>query len=208
MRKLLVLINNKPFSTLFRAKLITGIVLGVVIAPSLSFADNPISCTPPVPFEAPQYVEPIQEPEASKLHLIDNEDGTITDRDSGLLWTKRDSYASLGKCLTWQESLDYVKNLDTANFKDWRMPTIKELATLYDPTQQNNMAWDHNPEYPLALDEKFADGAAYWYWASDSAVVEQKRSCAKTLYFVQGFIHLRNIHQCNNGGIRAVRTLK
>jgi hypothetical protein len=178
------------------------------VTPMPSYADENFSCTPHPPYEAPQYVEPLLEPEISKLHLIDNGDGTIVDSDSGLLWTKKDSYADLGKCLTWQESLDYVEKLDTAGFADWRMPTIKELATLYDPTKENNMAWDHNPEYPLALDEKFADGAAYWLWSSTCATLEQKRCCAKTLYFVKGHIHMRNLDQCNNGGVRAVRNLR
>lgn len=48
-----------------------------------------------------------------------------------------------------------MEKIEVANFTDWRMPTLKELATLYDPTQENNMAWDHNPEYSLALDKKF-----------------------------------------------------
>ena len=184
------------------------IVLGALIVPSLSYTEEPISCIPTPPYEAPQYVEPIKKPEVSKLNLIDNNDGTITDPDSGLLWAKKDSYADLGKCLTWQESIDYLEKLDTANYSDWRMPTMKELATLYDPTKENNMAWDHNPEYPLALDEKFADGSAYWFWSSDCGVVEEKRCCAKTLYFVKGLIHFRNLEQCNNGGVRPVRSLK
>lgn len=184
------------------------IFLGALTTPVFSYADDTISCTPNPPCDAPPYVEPLKKIEVSKLHLIDNDDGTITDPDSGLLWAKKDSYADLGKCLTWQESMDYLEKLGTANFSDWRMPTIKELATLYDPTKENNMAWDHNEEYLLGLDEKFADGSAYWFWSSDCGVVEQKRCCAKTLYFVKGFIHLRNLDQCNNGGVRPVRNLK
>ncbi|MZH02951.1 MAG: DUF1566 domain-containing protein [Nitrospinae bacterium] len=180
----------------------------IFILPNFSFADDKFSCTPKPPYTAPQYVEPSKQEETSKKRLIDNKDGTITDPDSGLLWTKKNSYADLGKCLTWQESLDYIEQLDTANFNDWRMPTIKELATLYDSTKENNMAWDHNPDYPLALDEKFADGSAYWFWSSDCGIVEGKRCCAKTLYFVKGLIHFRNLDHCNNGGVRAVRYLE
>jgi len=206
-----VLINNLPAalacSTFFRVGLFIWIVLDAMVWPGLSFSDESISCTPHPPYEAPQYVEPVLEPEISNLHLIDNKDGTITDLDSGLLWTKKDSYADFGKCLTWQESVDYVEKLNTASFTDWRMPTIKELVTLYDPTKENNMAWDHSSEYPLALDEKFASGSAYWFWSSDGQIMGS-RGCAKTFYFVNGLIHFRNLDQCNNGGVRAVRNLK
>ncbi len=197
-----------PSSRVFKAAFFFYIAATVIDQADFSFADEKFSCTPKPPYTAPQYIEPPKQEESSKLRLTDNNDGTISDPESGLLWTKKDSYADLGKCLTWQESMDYVEKLNTANFSDWRMPTIKELATLYDPTKENNMAWDHNPDYPLALDEKFADGSAYWFWSSDCGIVEGKRCCAKTLYFVKGLIHFRNLDHCNNGGVRAVRNLK
>jgi hypothetical protein len=182
-------------------------VMNIIIAPSFSSANEILQCTHSPPYEASPYKEPLKKTETSKLHLTPNGDGTLTDSDSGLLWAQKDSYADLGKCLSWQESLDYVEKLDTGGFTDWRMPTIKELSTLYDPTKENNMAWDHNPEFPLAQDEKFADGSAYWFWSSENTIAEKNRGCAKTLYFVKGHIHFRNLNQCNNGGVRAVRVL-
>lgn len=183
-------------------------VIIMIAVPYSSLADEIFHCTPSPPYEAPQYKEPLIEPEISQLHLIENEDETITDPDSGLQWAQKDSYADLGKCLTWQESVQYVEKLETGSFSDWRMPTIDELSTLYDPTKENIMAWDHNPEFPLALDEKFADGSAYWFWSSEDIFAEKERGCAKTLYFVKGFIHFRGLNQCNNGGVRAVRLLR
>jgi hypothetical protein len=180
----------------------------MIAIPCSASADETSHCTPKPPYEAPHYKAPLKKPKISKLHLIENHDGTITDPDSGLIWAQKDSYAHLGKCLTWQESLDYVEKLDTGGFSDWRLPTILELGTLYDPTKENNMGWDHNPEFPLALDEKFADGSAYWFWSSENPLAEKERGCVRTLYFVKGFIHVRNLNQCNNGGVRAVRTLK
>ncbi len=207
-----MIINKLPSSFLVTLVLGVGLFVWVALASlitaQMSFAEGSFSCAPDLPYEAPQYVEPAREPEISRLRLIENGDGTITDPDSGLQWTQKDSFADLGRCLAWQESMDYVEWLETAGHKDWRMPTIKELSTLYDPTKENNMAWDHNPEYPLMLDEKFADGAAYWYWSSDSGEVDPSKGCTRTLYFVKGLIHLRNLNQCNNGGVRAVRSLK
>jgi len=175
---------------------------------SSSWGEEPFSCSPPSAYEAPPYVEPRPLPPQSRLHLIDNRDGTISDPDSGLLWTQKDSYADLGKCLSWPEAIKYVEGLKTAGYTDWRVPTIHELSTIYDNTKSNNMAWDHNPEVPLALDEKFSDGAAYWYWSSDCGTLEMKICCAKTLYFAKGFIHMRNLDLCNNGGVRAVRAIE
>ncbi len=181
---------------------VLGLVL-IVTIPDIARADK-MSCQPRPAYEAPEYIAPPVVIPQSKLHLLENGDGTITDPDRGLMWAQKDSYADLNKCLTWPESLEYVKNLKTGGHTDWRIPTLKELATIYDETQENVMAWDHNPKYPLALDKKFADGAAYWYWTSDCGTATSE-CCAKTLYFVNGKIDVRDFKLCNNGGVRAVR---
>lgn len=180
--------------------------LGMMFSPS--WAETLIDCASPPPYEAPPYIElPAETPPPSKL--IDKKDGTLADPDSGLLWTQKDSYADLNKCLTWPEALSYVEGLKTAGYSDWRMPSIAELATIYDRSRENIMAWDHDPNYPLALDKKFADGAAYWYWSNECGKTELTKCCAKSLYFASaGNISLRQFDQCNNGGVRAVRKIK
>lgn len=180
----------------------------ILFAPASGLTDmTPKPCGHTSPYEAPEYVAPPSSTTESKMHLIDNGDGTISDPDRGLMWTQKDSYAELNKCLNMTESRKYVENLDTGGHTDWRIPTIKELASLYDDTQGNVMAWDHNPEHPLYLDKKFSDGAAYWYWSSTCGTTELTKCCAKTLYFVNGLIEMRRFELCNNGGVRSVRDI-
>ncbi|UCD10979.1 MAG: DUF1566 domain-containing protein [Nitrospinaceae bacterium] len=180
------------------------ILIGFFSAPASAL--DP-SCKLEEPYEAPKFVPPPLEPRESKTHLIDNGDGTLSDPDTGLMWAQKDSHADLKRCLNYPESLDYVNGLKTGSHSDWRIPTVKELATLYDDTQANVLAWDQNPDYPLALDKKFAAGAAYWYWSSDCGTTELTECCAKTVYFVNGQVHLRRFEICNSGGVRAVRNL-
>ncbi len=157
------------------------------------------------PFEAEPYVPP--PPPKSHLNLSANGDGTITDPDAGLMWAQADSYADLGRCLNWYAVESYVKNLKTGGFHDWRLPSIKELANLYDNTKSNLGSVDHDPEYPLALDEKFSDGAAYWYWSSEYSKTDLADCCARTLYFVTGMAFTRRLSACTKGGVRAVRSI-
>jgi len=158
------------------------------------------------PYVAPPYVPP--PPAVSDLLLIDNGDGTISTPDYSLMWTRKDSYADLGKCLNWHEAVEYVKNLQTGGYRDWRLPRLAELGVIYDNTKENVMAWDRNPEYPLALDEKFAAGAAYWYWSADYDKTRLTDCCARSLYFVTGLEHLRRLSLCADGGVRAVRDIR
>lgn len=161
---------------------------------------------PRAPYVAPQYVPP--PPPVSRLHLKNNGDGTISDPDSGLMWTKKDSHADLGKCLDWEKSKEYVESLRTGGHDDWRMPSMPEIAGIYDNTKENVMSLDHDPEFPLGLDEKFADGAAYWYWTSDYHETKLADCCVRTLYFPSGTGHTRRTTLCTKGGVRGVRNTK
>lgn len=161
---------------------------------------------PTEPYVAPPYVPP--PPPESTVHLVDNGDGTVSHTDRPLMWAEADSYADLGKCLNWHEAGEYAENLTIGNYSDWRMPTLEELAEIYDNTKENVMSFDHDSKTPLALDEKFADGAAYWYWVSDHTKTDLTDCCTRTLYFVLGTVHTRRFSDCMSGGVRPVRNIK
>lgn len=55
----------------------------------------------------------------------DNHNGTITDNNTGLMWTK-----SPGPKTTYQQATNNEKTTTTGDYTDWRLPTIKELYTL------------------------------------------------------------------------------
>ena len=61
----------------------------------------------------------------------DNADGTVTDRATGLMWSKADSSAGMN----WQKALAWVPRMNATNFlghHDWRLPNAKELQSLVD----------------------------------------------------------------------------
>jgi Protein of unknown function (DUF1566) len=203
-----MILNRKKFREfyLFRSSqlLWLAIALGFLFCPSSLLADfHPY--VHDKPYEAPQYVPP--PPPVSKVHLIDNKDGTITDQN-GFMWTQKDSYADLGQCLNWYQADEYVKSLKTGGYNDWRMPTSWEMYGIYDDTIENVMAWDHDPENPLHLHALFGDGAAYWYWSIDKQDTDLADCCAPTFYFVTGLSNIRRMNLCMNGGVRAVRKAK
>jgi hypothetical protein len=55
----------------------------------------------------------------------DNHDGTITDNVTGLMWQK-----SMGEKMTFEEAFRRAGESKVGGYRDWRVPTIKELYSL------------------------------------------------------------------------------
>lgn len=64
-------------------------------------------------------------------NYTDNGDGTVTDNVTGLIWSQELSRESM----SWSEALAYCKKLKTGKYKDWRLPTVKELWSIRDYSQ-------------------------------------------------------------------------
>ncbi len=63
--------------------------------------------------------------------LVDNGDGTVTDRGSGLMWAQADSAATMN----WEDALAYAEELELGGYTDWRLPNAKELQSIVDYTR-------------------------------------------------------------------------
>ena len=59
---------------------------------------------------------------------MDNEDGTISDIKSCLMWQEADD----GILRNFKDAKKYAENLTLAGYNDWRVPTIEELSTIVD----------------------------------------------------------------------------
>jgi len=66
-----------------------------------------------------------------KNEFHDNGDGTITDRATGLMWSKEDSRNGLN----WEEALAWAHSCNKANYlghNDWRLPNVRTLQGIVD----------------------------------------------------------------------------
>ena len=132
--------KNREFINLLRRHFVIA-VISVLIFHTRSFAvDYPVNDTgqdecysndrsinPPEPGEA--FFG--QDAQYNELQLApayrNNEDGTISDLNTGLMWIQE-----RGEKISWDEAIDGADECRTANYDDWRMPTIKELYSLID----------------------------------------------------------------------------
>jgi len=64
-------------------------------------------------------------------NFTNNNDGTISDSATGLMWSQDDS----GKGMTWKEALKYAEDSELAGYSDWRLPNVKELQSIVDYTR-------------------------------------------------------------------------
>jgi len=85
----------------------------------------------------------------SSANLVINNDGTVTDTTTGLMWQQ--ATGNNGVAMTWKAALAYCENLSLADYTDWRLPNIKELSSLVDLSR-------YNP----AIDPKFSESSDYW----------------------------------------------
>ncbi len=60
--------------------------------------------------------------------------GTVLDPITGLLWTKKDNGSGVfhSGFWVWNNAQRYCRKLKLGGYSDWRLPTIDELAGLYE----------------------------------------------------------------------------
>jgi hypothetical protein len=111
-------------------------------------------------------------PSYGKNDLVDNQDGTITDRATGLTWARGDS----GLGMDWQDALAWVQKKNAERYlghDDWRLPSVKELQSIVDysrsPDTTRSAAIDSRFECTGITNE--TGQADYpFYWSSTTHV--------------------------------------
>jgi len=93
-------------------------------------------------------------PAMASDRFVDHSDGTVTDNRTGLMWATKDN----GSSINWQNALSYCQKYSGGGYIDWRMPTLFELAGLYDPKEKNK--WGYHVT-------KLINTSAASCWASD-----------------------------------------
>ncbi len=88
------------------------------------------------------------------------ENGVVLDKKTGLMWAAKDN----GQNITWHDAKKYCESYRGGGFTDWRMPTQKELLTLYDGNASNR---DTACGYSVKTATDLIQTTCSWFWASD-----------------------------------------
>ncbi len=65
---------------------------------------------------------------AGERYVMNSSSGTVLDTKTHLMWAAKDN----GSDISWTNAKAYCENFSGGGYRDWRMPTAAELATLYD----------------------------------------------------------------------------
>jgi len=133
----------------------------------------------------------------SNERFIDNNDGTVTDTLTNLMWASADNMGDI----TWHNAKIYCENPPIAGYKysDWRMPTIKDLKTLY---IKDGTKHETDCGLNVRIDPAISLSCA-WVWSSESKAIS-----AYAFSFRKGYQYMTL--QLNKKSFRAlpVRNIK
>ena len=136
-------------------------------------------------------------------NLVDNEDGTVTDQNTGLMWQKEtapDTY-------NWEQALAYAQNLNLAGHYDWRLPNINELHTLVDYSRENPAV------FQAFANDTVVGSNIYWSSTSVASQTTGAQSAKGIALGAQGIVasagktNLRHVRAVRDGNSVPVGTL-
>ena len=124
--------------------------------------------------------------------FTDNEDGTVTDNLTGLIWLK-DANLAEGEVPTLQEALNFVSNMNdgegTFGYTDWRLPNMRELFSLIDCGAKSPALSSGHPFENV----QWSSNNLWMYWSSTTYTGNTSHVwCMYMRYGRLGF--------CNKGG--------
>ena len=138
-------------------------------------------------------------PDYGRNAFVDNGDGSISDRATGLTWAQGDSgdpalaAARRGSrrndgLLDWQEALQFCASLTLAGQHDWRLPNAKELQSLvdYQRTPATSQSAAINPLFRVTPFRNEAGRKDYPYFWTSTTHLDGPSGGADAVYIAFG----------------------
>ena len=114
----------------------------------------------------------------------DNQNETITDTLTGLMWQESYAYPETGNYLSWYEANEYIEKLNAdklGGHSDWRLPSRLEIQSLYEIAHPFE---SRGRTFTLHIDPVFEFSYGSCFWTSRTRL-----SAALGFEFDAGNIH-------------------
>ncbi|MBU1054520.1 MAG: DUF2034 domain-containing protein [Proteobacteria bacterium] len=108
---------------------------------------------------------PVREKETRRdERFIAYNNGTVLDTRTNLMWAVKDN----GKDIKWVDAKKYCENYHGGGYADWRMPTLDELAGLYDSGKTQPVFNSNSTRNIHMATELIHITTKYGCWASET----------------------------------------
>jgi hypothetical protein len=94
--------------------------------------------------------------------------------------------------MPWRDAMEFCRSLTTAGYNDWRLPTLRELASLVDYSTT-----------PTIDAKAFPDTKPRVYWSSSTNAYYPEN--AWRVHFYYGSVYSYGRHKSHDYYVRAVR---
>jgi len=139
------------------------------------------------------YVRAVRGGNSGLSSFVNNNDGTITDKSTELMWQQDTGNNS--QPMTWKAGLSYCENLSLAGYTDWRLPNIRELASLVDLSR-------YNPSIDTGY---FSNTLLNYYWSSTTYEYLSYTNFAWGISFDKGYLSTPGGGKSGSVYVRCVR---
>ena len=92
-----------------------------------------------------------------------HDDGTVTDRRTGLMWKQcaeglsgKECSSGSAESMDWDTAIEWAKRKSYAGYSDWRLPNVKELNSIVDNSR-------FVPSINVTI---FPNTPPDWFWSS------------------------------------------
>ncbi len=114
----------------------------------------------------------------------ENENKTISDSRTGLMWQESYAYVETGNNISWYDAQEYVEKLNQqklGGYSDWRLPNRLEIQSLYEISRPFQ---SRGKTFILHIDPVFEFSYGSCFWTSKTRL-----SAALGFEFDVGDIH-------------------
>ena len=111
-------------------------------------------------------------PGHKKDRFVDNQDGTITDTMTSLMWIKNGWRLDFVSAAQWPDAVKKCEKFRHGGYTDWRLPTIEEWKSLLDTKKQCPALVEPNPFENIIVHMP--------YWSETEFVYGKEYTCSKT----------------------------
>lgn len=118
-------------------------------------------------------------------NFVDNDDRTISDLATGLMWQKSDD----GVARNWEQAHLYSENLELASHNDWRLPNAKELQSIVDYTRspQTSNSPAINPVFETTeINDPNGNSGHYPFFWTSTTHLDGANSYSNAVYIAFG----------------------